>query len=41
LINTANNFGHQFDMLTGEAIEAMDHSIPISKVTNESLETTK
>ncbi|NRT69021.1 hypothetical protein B0H69_004743 [Clostridium beijerinckii] len=41
LINTANNFGHQFDILTREARAAMNKSIPISKVTDESLEATK
>lgn len=41
LINTANNFGHQFDILTREAKEAMNQSIPISKVTDESFEATK
>ena len=37
LINTANNFGHQFDILTREVRAAMDHSMPISKVTDDSL----
>lgn len=41
LINTANNFGHQFDILTREAIESMDKSIPISKVTDDSLKATE
>ena len=41
LINTANNFGHQFDMLTIEAREAMNQSIPISKVTEDSLKATE
>ena len=41
LINTANNFGHQFDMLTREAREAMDKSISISKVTENSLKATE
>lgn len=41
LINTANNFGNQFDMLTMEAREAMDKSMPIFKVTEDSLEATK
>jgi len=40
LINTANNFGHQFDKLTNEAIEAMSQSIPISKVTDDSYKST-
>ena len=41
LICTANNFGNQFDMLTKEAREAMDKSMPIFKVTEDSLEATK
>ncbi|MGB7605354.1 MAG: DUF2935 domain-containing protein [Lutisporaceae bacterium] len=41
LINTANNFGNEFDKLTQEAIEAMDKTIPISIVTEDSLEETK
>lgn len=41
LINTANNFGNEFDKLTQEAIEAMDKTIPISLVTKDSLEETK
>lgn len=41
LINTANNFGHQFDMLTREAREVMDKSVPISKVTDDSLKATE
>ena len=40
LINTANNFGNEFDKLTKEAKEAMDKSIPISKVTDDSLKAT-
>lgn len=40
LINTANNFGNQFDELTRDAIEAMNQSIPISKVTEDSLKAT-
>ncbi|GAA0076121.1 DUF2935 domain-containing protein [Clostridium sp. CTA-5] len=41
LINTANNFGHEFDKLTIKAEEAMDESISISKVTNDSLKETE
>ena len=37
LITTANNFGNEFDKLTKEAKDAMDKSLPISKVTDESL----
>lgn len=40
LINTANNFGNEFDKLTKEAKEAMDNTIPISKVTDDSLKAT-
>jgi hypothetical protein len=40
LINTANNFGNEFDKLTKEAKEAMDKTIPISEVTDDSLKTT-
>ena len=40
LINTANNFGHEFDQLTRQAIDAMNQSIPISKVTDGSLKAT-
>lgn len=40
LINTANNFGNEFDKLTKEAKEAMDKTIPISKVTDDSLKAT-
>lgn len=40
LINTANNFGNEFDELTEEAKEAMDNSMLISKVTDDSLKAT-
>ncbi|KRQ87562.1 hypothetical protein ABG79_00363 [Caloramator mitchellensis] len=40
LINTANNFGNEFDKLTKEAIEAMDAAMPIAKVTEDSLKAT-
>ena len=40
LINTANNFGNEFDELTREAKAAMDKTIPISKVTDDSLKAT-
>lgn len=40
LIDTANNFGNEFDKLTREAIAAMDKTMPISRVTEESLEET-
>ena len=41
LIKTANNFGNEFDELTKEAKNAMDKTLPIAKVTNESLKATK
>ncbi|KEJ04390.1 hypothetical protein N494_02150 [Clostridium botulinum A2B7 92] len=41
LIKTANNFGNEFDKLTKEAKEAMDNSMAISKVTDDSLKATK
>ncbi len=41
LINIANNFGNEFDKLEEESKEAMDKTIPISKVTEESLKATK
>lgn len=37
LINTANDFAHEFDELTREAKEAMDRCMPICEVTEESL----
>jgi len=40
LMNVANNFGNEFDKLTAEAQEAMDKSMPISKVTDDSLKAT-
>ena len=40
LIETANNFGREFDELTKEAKEAMEKTMPISKITNESLKAT-
>lgn len=41
LINIANNFGNEFDELTEEAKEALDMTIPISEVTEESLDATR
>jgi len=40
LINAANNFGNEFDKLTIEAKEAMDKSMPISQVTDDSFKAT-
>lgn len=41
LFKTANNFGNEFDQLTNEAKQAMDKTLPITKVTDESLEATQ
>ena len=40
LIKTAENFGNEFDKLTQEAIEAMNKTIPLARVTEDSLEET-
>lgn len=40
LISKANDFGNEFDKLTQEAIEAMNNTIPISAVTEDSLKAT-
>jgi hypothetical protein len=40
LMITANNFANEFDVLTKEAKEAMDKSMPITKVTDKSLNAT-
>ena len=40
LISMANNFGNEFDSLTEEAKEAMDNSMLLSKVTDDSLKAT-
>ncbi|HHV95625.1 MAG TPA: DUF2935 domain-containing protein [Clostridiaceae bacterium] len=41
LINTANNFSNEFDKLTKDAIAALNQTMGISKVTNDSLQATK
>ncbi|MBW7571991.1 DUF2935 domain-containing protein [Caproiciproducens faecalis] len=41
LIVAANNFGNEFDQLTNQAIQAMDRTIPLKKVTTESLAATE
>jgi hypothetical protein len=41
LINTANDFGNEFDQLTVEAKTAMDMSLPLAQVTDESLKATQ
>ena len=40
LFIAANNFGNEFDQLTNEALQAMDRTIPLKKVTADSLEAT-
>ena len=40
LINKANDFGNEFDQLTAEAKVAMDKTIPLTKVTEDSLKAT-
>jgi len=40
LINTADNFGKEFDQLTAEAIAAMDNTASFEKVTADSLKAT-
>lgn len=41
LFNTADNFGKEFDSLIEEAKAAMDNTIPVSQVTEDSLTATK
>lgn len=41
LINAANNFGKEFDQLTADSKAAMDKTMPLIKVTAESLKATK
>lgn len=41
LINTANDFGNEFDKLTAEAKAAMDMTVPLAKVTDDSLTATE
>lgn len=41
LFITAHKFGNEFDKLTNEAKQAMDKTLPIAKVTAESLKATK
>jgi hypothetical protein len=40
LINKANDFGNEFDQLTVEAKAAMDMTVPLTKVTDDSLKAT-
>lgn len=41
LFIAANNFGNEFDQLTSEALQAMDRTIPLKKVTADSLDATE
>ena len=41
LIQTANNFGNEFDKLTAEAKAAMDSTMPAAEVTADSMKATK
>lgn len=41
LINAANSFSNEFDQLTAEAKAAMDKTLPLAKVTNDSLRATR
>lgn len=41
LFNKANNFGNEFDKLTEQAKQAMDRTIPLKKVTSDSLKATQ
>jgi len=41
LINTANNFSHEFDQLIEESKAAMDMTLPLQKVTDDSLKATE
>lgn len=41
LFKTADNFGKEFDSLTAESLAAMNRTIPLNKVTQDSLQATK
>jgi len=41
LINTANNFGKEFDQLTADSLAAMERTMPLKEVTQESLKATE
>jgi len=41
LIIAANNFGNEFDQLTNQAKQAMDKTLPLKKLTTDSLNATK
>lgn len=41
LLNKANDFGNEFDQLTAEAKESIDMTVPLAKVTDDSLRATQ
>lgn len=41
LFEAANNFGNEFDKLTAESLAAMNRTIPLDKVTKDSLQATR
>lgn len=41
LINSANNFGNEFDQLTADSLAAMERTMPLKEVTQESLKATE
>lgn len=41
LFKVANNFGNEFDKLTAESLAAMNRTIPLNKVTKDSLQATQ
>lgn len=41
LFEAANNFGNEFDKLTAESLAAMNRTIPLEKVTKDSLQATR
>jgi hypothetical protein len=41
LFNTANNFGNEFDQLTAQSMEAMNKTIPLARVTEDSVRATE
>lgn len=41
LFETANNFGKEFDQLTKDSIEAMNRTLPMEKITEDSLRATE
>ncbi|HBV68441.1 MAG TPA: hypothetical protein DEF04_09830 [Clostridiales bacterium] len=41
LINSANNFGNEFDQLTADSLAAMERTMPLKEVTQDSLKATE